>query len=55
MRAQVDITLKTKTKKIINQKNKKKPYANRTQDYEMIIQDNKEDLRQENYRLPQID
>ncbi len=37
-------------------KNKeKKSYANMIQGYEMTINDNKEDLRQENYHLSQID
>jgi hypothetical protein len=36
-------------------KNKeKKPYANRTQGYKIMINNNKEDLRQESCRLPQI-
>jgi hypothetical protein len=34
---------------------KKKPYANKTQGYEMTINDNKEDLIQESSHLPQID
>jgi hypothetical protein len=33
---------------------KKKPYANMTQGYKMIINDNKEDLKWKNYCLPQI-
>jgi hypothetical protein len=33
---------------------KRKTYANMTQGCEMMINDNKEDLRQESYRLPQI-
>jgi hypothetical protein len=36
------------------QKIMKKPYANRTHGYEMIIKDNKEDLKQENCCLPEI-
>jgi hypothetical protein len=33
---------------------KKKPYANKTQGYKMMINDNKEDLRWKNSHLPQI-
>jgi hypothetical protein len=33
---------------------KRKPYANMTQSYEMMNNDNKEDLKQKSYRLPQI-
>jgi hypothetical protein len=33
---------------------RKKPYANRTHGYEMMINNNNESLRQESYRLPQI-
>jgi len=43
---------KKKQKQIIFSKKKKKnPYANKTHDYEMTINDNKENLRQKSYRL----
>jgi hypothetical protein len=33
---------------------RKKPYANMTQGYKMMINDNKKDLKQKNCCLPQI-
>jgi hypothetical protein len=36
------------------QKIKKKPYANKIHGYEMMINDNNENLRREKCRLPQI-
>ncbi len=45
---------KEKMKTNNQQKIMKKPYANRTHGYEMIIKDNKEDLKQENCCLPEI-
>jgi hypothetical protein len=53
MRAQIDTTqrkMKANNQQII----KKKPYANRTHGYEMMINDNNEDLRRESCCLPQI-
>jgi len=56
MKAGVDKTQRKKKKK--NQQSRKnkerKPNANMTQGYEMMINDNKEDLRRESC-LPQID
>jgi hypothetical protein len=52
MRAQVD-TLQIKTK-ASNQSQKKKPYANRIHEYEMMINDNKEDLKRKSCHLSQI-
>ncbi len=41
--------------KVNNQRKiRKKPYVNRTHGYEMMINNNNEDLRQESYRLTQI-
>jgi hypothetical protein len=47
MRPQVNTTQKQKKTKTNNQQKirKKKPYANKTQGYEMTINDDKEDLR----------
>jgi hypothetical protein len=45
---------KEKRKLIINKKNKENTYANRTHGYEMTINNNKENLKQESCRLPQI-
>jgi hypothetical protein len=44
MRAQVYTTQRKKQKQTINENRKKKPYAIRIQGYEMMINDNKEDL-----------
>ncbi len=52
MRAQVN-NPKKKQMQTINKKIRKKSYANGTHGYKMTI-NNKEDLRQESYRLPQI-
>jgi len=57
MRAQVDTTQKRKNKiKLIikKRKRKRKPYANIIQGCKMLINNNKEDLRQENCCLSQI-
>jgi hypothetical protein len=43
MKAQVNTT--QKQKQTINKKIRRKPYANRTHAYEMMINNNKEDLR----------
>jgi len=43
--------LKKKMKANNQQKIRKKPYANSTHGYEMMINDNKEDLRQESCHL----
>ncbi len=43
MKAQVNTTQKQKQK--INKKIRRKPYANRTHGHEMMINNNKEDLR----------
>jgi hypothetical protein len=54
MRAQIDTTQK-KMKVNNQQKIRKKSHANRIHGYEMMINDNNEDLRQERCHLPQID
>ncbi len=57
MSAQVDKTQRKEKKMKANNQlkiRKKKPYANMTQGCEMMINDNKEDLRQKSYCLPQI-
>jgi hypothetical protein len=43
MKAQVNTT--QKQKQTINKKIKRKPYANRTHGYEMMINNNKENLK----------
>ncbi len=54
METQVDTTQrKNKNKQSI--KIRERPYGKRTHDYEMIKNDNKEDLRQKSYHLFQID
>jgi hypothetical protein len=42
--------------KVNNQKKirKKKSYANMTQNYKMMINDNKEDIKQESYHPPKL-
>jgi hypothetical protein len=55
MRARVDTTQRKKIEANNQQKiRKRKPYANKTQGYEMTINNNKEDLRRESSHLPQI-
>jgi hypothetical protein len=57
MRPRVDTTQRRKKKNKANnqQKNKEnKSYANMTQGYKMMINNNKEDLTQESCHLPQI-
>jgi hypothetical protein len=54
MITQVDTTQRKKTKVNNQQKSGKNPIAKRTHDYEMIINNNKEDLRQKSCHLPQI-
>jgi hypothetical protein len=53
MRAQVNTTQRKNKSKQLTQI-KLKPYANRSQSHKMTINDNKEDLRQKKYCLPQI-
>jgi hypothetical protein len=53
MRAQID-TNKRKNESKQSTKKRKKPYANRIHGYEMMINDNNEDLRRERCCLPQI-
>jgi hypothetical protein len=51
----VDITQREKTKANNQRKiRKKNPYANRTQGYKTMINDNKEDLRRENNCLRKV-
>jgi len=45
MRAQVDTTQRKETKANNQRKKKRKPYANMTPSYKVMINDNKEDLR----------
>jgi hypothetical protein len=55
MRTQVDTTQRKTTKENNQQKLGKDPiYINRYHGYEMIINNNKKDLRQNNCHLPQI-
>jgi hypothetical protein len=57
MRPEVDTTQRKRKQKKANnqQKNKeKKPYANMTQSYKMMINNNKENLRQESCHPSQI-
>jgi hypothetical protein len=54
MRTQVNTTqIKDKSKQ--STKIRQTPYAKRTHDYEMTINNNKEDLRRKNNHLSQID
>jgi hypothetical protein len=52
MRARVDTTQRKKDGSKQSTKNKKKLYANKTQSYKMMINDNKDNLRQKNSHLP---
>jgi len=55
MKAWIDTTQRKETKANNQWKiRKRRPYANRTQGHKMMINDNKEDLRRKNSRLPQI-
>jgi hypothetical protein len=53
MRTQVDTNKEKKSKQLT--KIKLRPYAKRTHSYEVTNNDNKEDLKQKTYHLPQID
>ncbi len=54
MRARVDTTQRKNENKQSTKILKIKPYANKTQSYEMTTNNNKEDLKQKNNHLSQI-